>query len=102
MSSILGAALALTLGTAPLSQLLEHPVAGYRLILAVGGLILLAVTLLLLLLVLRPSAVSFADVQRSGPGRMSWFRSLHHWKDVVEAEPDSGAEVRSRRDRDDR
>jgi hypothetical protein len=84
MSTVLGAALALLLGTSPLSALAHARFDGTAVICGVVGLVLLSATLLLLLMVLRPAAVSFADVQLSdqrGYGAVSihWCAGSRSW-----------------------
>jgi len=89
MSTVLGAALALLLGTSPLGGLSEASLTGAAVLWGVIGLGCLFVTLWLLLTVLQPSAVSFADVQTSDRvGIKDRTDPLVRWKRVVESQQD--------------
>jgi hypothetical protein len=84
MSAIVGAALGLLLGTSPLAKV--QPGSLHRLGMTVGGvgLALLCTTLLLILRVMRPSAVSFLQIESADkPGH-----PLSQWKEVVEEQHD--------------
>jgi hypothetical protein len=77
MATVLGAALATVIGASPLAGLSSHlqPAAA-----AIGGagLILLGFTMLLVLRVMQPPAVSYADVQAAKPSR-GLTRVLYKW-----------------------
>jgi hypothetical protein len=111
MAAVLGAALATLIGTSPLVSLKDKPPRGLAWVLGALGLLALAVTLFLLLQVLRPQTTSYVDIQRArGPsaayasrrrgraqdgGETSWARHcrywhdpLAEWKDLVESEQD--------------
>ncbi|MFG1605067.1 hypothetical protein [Actinoplanes sp. NPDC049265] len=82
MSTVLGAALALLLGTSPLGELGEKPLNARAVVWGLLGLAMLLCTMFLLLQVMQPRAVSFEDVQRSGRG------PLARWRSVVETQQD--------------
>ncbi|MEV4351612.1 hypothetical protein AB0J83_44715 [Actinoplanes sp. NPDC049596] len=84
MSTVAGAALALLLGTSPLGDLGQARFTWPAALCGVAGLILMSATLLLLLWVLRPSAVSFAQVQNAA-GR---HNPLVSWRCTVERQQD--------------
>jgi hypothetical protein len=105
MATVLGAAMAAVIGTSPLAGLssrhLQLAAAG----IGAGGLILLGVTMLLVLRVMQPQAVSYADIQTAGPPhglarvlhqrlRRYWRHSyvlenpLYRWRRTVEAHQD--------------
>lgn len=89
MSTVLSAALALLLGTSPLGRLSEASFNPTAVAWGVTGLGLLFVTLLLLLNVMQPSAVSFADVQTADrAGVKDRMDPLVRWKRVVESQQD--------------
>jgi hypothetical protein len=82
MATVLGAALAVLVGTSPLGVLRDHhSVATIAPLLA--GLALLCLTLFLVVQVMRPQAVSFTDVQRARRRT-----ALGRWKDTVESHQD--------------
>lgn len=66
MATVLGAALATVIGTSPLAKLSDHlrPPAA---VIGGAGLALLGVTMLLVLRVMRPEAVTYAEVQDAQP-----------------------------------
>jgi hypothetical protein len=89
MSTVLGAALALLLGTSPLGKLSEASFSPAAIGWGIAGLGLLFVTMLLLLNVMQPTAVSFADVQKSDQvGVKDGMDSLVRWKHVVQSQQD--------------
>jgi hypothetical protein len=88
MSTVLGAALGLFLGTSPLGELRYDERHRVAILFGVLGLVCLSVTLFLLLLVIRPSAVSFADVQLSKVKGIRALYPLARWKRVVETQQD--------------
>ena len=65
MAAVIGAALASVIPTAPLSGLSQHHISAASAILGVTGLLFVSVTLLLILRVMRPQSVSYADVQEA-------------------------------------
>jgi hypothetical protein len=71
-AAVLGAALATLIGTSPLAAIRNHgkPPPPTAILLGAAGLILLSATMFLVVQVMRPQAVSFADVQtpRTGGG----------------------------------
>lgn len=67
MATVLGAAIAAVIGTAPLSSLRYHHLQLTAALIGLAGLVLLAITMLLVLQVMRPEAVSYEDVQTAGP-----------------------------------
>jgi hypothetical protein len=89
MSTVLGAALALLLGTSPLGKLSEASFTWPAVAWGSGGLALLFVTLFLLLNVMQPRAVSFADIQSADRvGVKDRMDPLVRWKRVVESQQD--------------
>jgi hypothetical protein len=104
MATVLGAALATVIGTSPLAKLSDH----LRLPAAViggAGLALLGVTMLLVLRVMRPQAVTYEEVQDAKPPhglarilykqlRRYWRHSyvlespLYRWRQTVESHQD--------------
>jgi hypothetical protein len=88
MSTVLGAALGLFLGTSPLGELKYDERHRGAILFGILGLACLSVTLFLLLLVIRPSAVSFADVQLSKVKGIRARYPLARWKRVVQAQQD--------------
>jgi hypothetical protein len=87
-AAVLGAALAVVAGTSPLTEMAKHPLNGGTAVQGSLGLALLAVTLFLVLQVMRPRSVSYADVQLSD--RRWWHATspLRRWKRVVESQQD--------------
>ena len=67
MATVLGAAIAAVIGTTPLASLNGHHLQVAAALVGLAGLILLGVTLLLVLQVMRPEAVSYEDVQNALP-----------------------------------
>jgi hypothetical protein len=88
MSTVLGAALGLFLGTSPLGELKYDERHRVAILFGIVGLVCLSVTLFLLLLVIRPSAVSFADVQLSKVKGIRALYPLARWKRVVQTQQD--------------
>jgi hypothetical protein len=85
MATVLGAALAAIVGTAPLTVFATHHPHGRAVVVGLIGVGFLYVTLFLVLQVMRPQSVSYADVQSA---RALWPRSLYKWRKVVESEED--------------
>ena len=67
MATVLGAAIAAVIGTTPLASLRGHHLQLTAALIGLAGLILLGVTMLLILQVMRPDAVSYEDVQNAHP-----------------------------------
>ena len=93
MATVLGAALAVIVGTSPLSEMTQR--INHRAALATGsaGLLFLFVTLFLVIQVMRPQSVSFTDVQFATENRGFWKKlfygnPLYKWKTIIEKEPD--------------
>jgi hypothetical protein len=85
MATVLGAALAAIVGTAPLTLFAAHHPDGRAVAVGLVGVGFLYVTLFLVLQVMRPQSVSYAEVQSA---RALWPRSLYKWRKVVESEED--------------
>jgi hypothetical protein len=105
MATVLGAAIAAVVGTTPLASLHGHHFQLAGALIGLAGLILLGVTMLLVLQVMRPEAVSYEDVQnahvlpevgRALPKRLRQYwadhcvleNSLYRWKQTVESHED--------------
>lgn len=89
MSTVLGAALGLLIGTLPFGEGWEKDVGGTSAALGIIGLTLLSGTLMLLLRVIRPADVSFADVQEAPPPRRTHLRDpLGRWRRKIETQQD--------------
>ena len=93
MATVLGAALAVIVGTSPLAEMTQR--INHRAALATGsaGLLFLFVTLFLVIQVMRPQSVSFTDVQFATENRGFWKKlfygnPLYKWKAIIEKEPD--------------
>jgi hypothetical protein len=105
MAAVIGAALAVLIGTSPLTKVAESIQPGW----ATVGALLLTVTLILTLKVLRPQATSYADVQLAGamngpsgsavmrrfgarfPRSAAWMvrhYPLQEWRETVESQQD--------------
>jgi hypothetical protein len=77
MAAVLGAALASIIPTAPLADHLRgRPIPAAAAAAGVVGLLLVSITMLLVLQVMRPQLVSFADIQDAQPP--SGFRGMLH------------------------
>lgn len=86
---VLGAALATVIGTSPLAGMTKHRPPLTAIVLGGAGLIFLGITMFLVLQVMRPQAVSFADVQNAGMG--SWWlprTALCKWQAIIEVQQD--------------
>lgn len=89
MATVLGAALAAVIGTSPLAGMKAHKPQGIAITLGLAGLILLGVTLFLVLQVMRPRSVSYAEVQNAKQRRQRLPQSpLYKWQQTVEEEQD--------------
>lgn len=93
MSTALGAALAAIVGTSPLTETRARTHQPHALILGSLGLIFLFLTLFLVLQVMRPQSVSFADVQHAKYRPRTWQKlflgnALYKWKTIIKNEQD--------------
>lgn len=105
MAAVLGAALASVIPAAPLAHLTSRHFTAAPAALGAGWLFLFNITLLLILQVMRPQSVSYADVQEAQPPagvrgrlrsviRVRWPRShafessLYRWKHTIQEQPD--------------
>ena len=88
-AAVLGAALATVIGTSPLAGMREHRPQPIAILLGAVGLVFLGVTMLLVLQVMRPQAVSFENVQQAKKRkRWLWGRALRKWQNMVEEQQD--------------
>jgi hypothetical protein len=85
MATVLGAALATIVGTSPLTLFAAHHPKKTAIVVGLAGVAFLFITLFLVLQVMRPQSVSYADVQSAG---RLWQRSLSKWRKSVESEED--------------
>jgi len=105
MATVIGAAIAAVIGTTPLASVHGHHLQLAAALIGLTGLILLGVTMLLVLQVMRPQAVSYEDVQNADllpeaarvlPKRLRQYwadhcvleNSLCRWKQTVESHQD--------------
>jgi hypothetical protein len=105
MATVIGAAIAAVIGTTPLASLNAHHLQVAVALIGLAGLFLLGLTLLLVLQVMRPEAVSYEDVQNARPlpeaaralprqlrqfwaGHYGLENSLYRWKKTVESHED--------------
>ena len=88
MAAVLGVALATVVGTSPLASMRQHHPAGIAIILGLTGLVFLAVTLFLVMQVMRPQSVSYADIQYAPHRRGPLQPPLSKWRDSVESHED--------------
>jgi hypothetical protein len=88
MAAVLGAALAAVVGTSPLAGMREHKPQGIAIMLGAGGLIFLGITIFLVMQVMRPQSVSYADVQCAKRRRWLWQEPLYKWQWTVESHQD--------------
>jgi hypothetical protein len=93
MSTVLGVALAAIVGTSPLAEVRAHVHDPLVLTSGFAGLFFLFVTLFLIMQVMRPQSVSFADVQfaKYRPGiwqKLFLGNALYEWKMITENEQD--------------
>jgi hypothetical protein len=84
MATVLGAALAAVVGTSPLAGMRDHRPQGIAIILGSIGLVFFGITMLLVIQVMRPKLVSFADVEN--PKRLEG--ALRKWQETVEGQAD--------------
>ena len=88
MAAVLGAALAALVGSSPLAGLSPRHLQGVAITLGLIGLALLGLTMLLVLRVMRPQSVSFAQVQEARQGNWPFANPLGAWRDLVESQED--------------
>ena len=89
MAAVLGAALATLIGSSPLTGMRDRHPQAIAIILGSAGLVFLFGTLFLVLQVMRPQSVSFADVQSARPRRPHIPASpLYKWQHSLHAEQD--------------
>lgn len=92
VATALGAALAAVIPAAPLSGLAHRHLSGAAALEGLAGLLLIGVTLVLVLRVLQPQSLSYADIQEAGKPllgggwttRGAWYR----WQRVVQEHAD--------------
>jgi len=68
MATVLGAALAAVIGSSPLADLSSHHLSWVAVAMLLGGLLSLSLTMLLILRVMQPQAVSYDDIETAKPG----------------------------------
>jgi hypothetical protein len=88
MAAVLGAALATLVGTSPLAAMRQHHPAAMTIILGLTGLVFLAITLFLVMQVMRPQSVSYADIQNAPHRRGLLQPPLSKWRETVESHED--------------
>jgi hypothetical protein len=105
LATVIGAALASTIPTAPLAGLSRRHISAASVVLGIAGLLLVSCTLLLVLQVMRPQSVSYVDIQEAKPpeGLRARLRSLvrkhmpyshamesplYRWQHTILAHPD--------------
>jgi hypothetical protein len=82
LAAVIGASLAALVGTSPLADVWAHRPPKGALWFGLAGIVCLGVTLALVLRVIRPTSVAFADVQNAE------HFALRKWRRVVEAQQD--------------
>ena len=88
MAAVLGAALATVVGTSPLAAMSQHHPDRIASILGLTGLVFLAITLFLVMQVMRPQSVSYTDIQNA-PHRGGLLQPpLSKWRETVESHED--------------
>ena len=85
MATVLGAALAAIIGTSPLTVFTKQHPTRTTIVMGLIGVAFLFFTLYLVLQVMRPQSVSYADVQSA---RRPWQQSLSKWRKIIESEED--------------
>lgn len=98
MATVLGAALATVVGTSPLADLSSHHLHVAAAVIGGAGLVCLGATMVLVLRVMQPPAVSLEEVQEAGPAdkrptSVPWIyqhkeHALFRWQQVVQKHPD--------------
>jgi hypothetical protein len=88
MAAALGAALATVVGTSPLTAMRQHHPPTIAITVGLMGLIFLSITLFLVLQVMRPQTVSYANIQNA-PNRRGFRQPpLSKWRETVESQGD--------------
>jgi len=105
MATVLGLALATVVGASPLAGLSSHHLQLAAALILLGGLTFLSLTMLLIIRVMQPQAVSYTDIEDAEPRRRQdrapqahtpglWptrpvhARSLYRWKQNIERHKD--------------
>jgi hypothetical protein len=88
MAAVLGAALAAVVGTSPLAVMRQHHPATMAIVLGLTGLVFLAITLFLVMQVMRPQSVSYTDIQNAPHRRGLLQPPLSKWRETVESHED--------------
>lgn len=88
MAAVLGAALATVVGTSPLTAMRQHHPPATAIVVGLTGLIFLGITLFLVLQVMRPQTVSYADIQNAPNRRGLQQPPLSKWRETVESQED--------------
>jgi hypothetical protein len=88
MAAVLGAALATVVGTSPLASMTHHHPAAIAIVLGLTGLVFLSITLFLVMQVMRPQSVSYADIQNAPHRRGLLQPPLSKWRETVESHED--------------
>ena len=99
MATVLGAALAAVVGSSPSADLSSHHLQVWTAVVGLIGLASLGVTMILVLRVMQPPAVSLEEVQEARPAKglggfaPTWIyrhkeSSLYRWKQIVQSHPD--------------
>lgn len=88
LATVLGAALASLIGTSPLSGMRGHRPEVPAVLLAAAGLVLLGLTLLLVLQVMRPQAVSYDDVGSARRRRFLPQGPLLQLREIIDTHED--------------
>jgi hypothetical protein len=89
-AAVLGAALATLIGTSPLAGIRNNGMPPpTTILLGAAGLLLLGITMFLVVQVMRPQAVSFADVQNA-ENRRRWHprTALGKWQAIIQTQQD--------------
>lgn len=88
MAAVLGAALATVVGASPLATMRQQHLSTAPIVVGLAGLVFLGITLFLVLQVMRPQTVSYADIQnaRRYPGPLQ--PPLSKWRETVESHED--------------
>jgi hypothetical protein len=102
LATVLGAALAAVIPTAPLADFNQRHITGESLALGLCGLLSLSITMLLVLQVMRPGSVSYDEIQNASPPTSRWAKRirrsewlndtvknpLYQWRKNIDEHPD--------------
>jgi hypothetical protein len=101
MSTVLGAAIATVIGTSPLAALKGHHLGPIAAGIGLAGLVFVGITMVLVLRVMRPEAVSYETIETAEPpgslaSRLTWLlrrcyitqRPLYRWRERVQSHQD--------------